>query len=108
MLQPETDLFESRDGLFVVAGRLENLSGQALAHVELLFELLDADGNVVASEEGFNRKAEALFDDVDEAAAIESIPAGGDDSYRMIFFGDEVPGFDAPRVSVRKAVLAPR
>jgi hypothetical protein len=107
VLQPESDLFESRDGLFVVAGRLQNRSDRALDHVELLFELLDADGKVVASQEGFNRRAEALFDD-EEDAAIEAIPAGGDDSYRMIFFGDEIPSFKTPRVSVRRAVFAPR
>lgn len=108
MLQPESDLFESRDGLFVVAGRLENRSGRTLNHVELLFELLDADGNVVASQEGFNRRAEALFDEAEEVPAVEAIPTGGEDSYRMIFFGDEIPAFETPRVSVRRAVFAPR
>jgi hypothetical protein len=111
MLQPGSDTLETRGGLFVVAGIVQNTSERTLHHVELRFDLLDETGRLVASEQGYNRGAEVLVEvDVPGVAKaspdlVKPIPAGGEDSYRMIFIGDEVPNFSKPRVVIRKSVF---
>jgi len=93
-------------GLFIVTGSLENTSGAAIDHVKLLFELIDAEGEVVYQEQGYNRSAEMLIH-LDEGQSredagieIAAIMAGETDTFRMIFIGDDIPAFDHPRVSV--------
>jgi hypothetical protein len=82
-------------GLFVVHGELENVSAEPLHHVKLAFELVDASGRVVASEEGFNRQAETLrrlesplLGTPEPPAIATPIPPGGRDAFRMLFLRD--------------------
>ncbi len=106
VLQPEADPF-SRGGIYVVAGKIRNNSGRPVHHVRLRFELVDAQGRTVYSEEGYNRAAEAMIEldrpgqqPTAEMKAIVPIPPGGTDTFRMIFIGEELPRFERPRVTV--------
>jgi hypothetical protein len=89
--------------VFVMRGELRNKSGQPVHHVVLRYELLDDKGKVIHDAEGFNRSAEAMRPDEEGAVHVDQvkpIPAGGVDSYRMVFFHDEVPHFTSQRVRV--------
>lgn len=98
---------DKRYGLFVISGTLKNVSSEPIRVVILDFTLITKDGSVVHRRESFNRKAEALLDAEDAAAAartqsaLEAIAPGATDSYRMIFIGEEIPAFDHPAVSIR-------
>ena len=106
-----SSLDDRNSGLFVIKGTLSNQGADRVKAVRLKFELLDENGKVVHSEENFNRKAEALLDTIDdtpnshtnpeiEKPEIEPIPAGREDSFRMILVGCELPPFSDVRVSV--------
>jgi hypothetical protein len=89
--------------MFVMRGELRNRSDRPVHHVVLRYELLDDKGKVLHDVEGFNRSAESMRPDEDgnvHAEQVRSIPAGGVDSYRMVFFHDEVPRFTSQRVRV--------
>lgn len=90
--------------VFVVRGSLRNRSGEPIHHIVLRYELLDAGGNVVLVQEGYNRSAELIDDGrpVDPGAEsdVRPIGPGARDTFRMVFFGDEVPAFESQRVSV--------
>jgi hypothetical protein len=92
--------------LFVIRGTLRNTSPIACHHAALVFEVLDRDGRVVASENGYNRRAETLrpidspFPMVEEEHSIEPIPAGATDTFRMILVGSDTPPFTTYRVRV--------
>lgn len=93
--------------MLVIRGNLKNSSAAPLEHVRLAFELLDADGHVVATETGYNRRAEALQPvdapdpwPAEEVPAIEPITGGSVDSFRMIFLGRDIPHFASYRVRV--------
>jgi hypothetical protein len=89
--------------IYVVSGKLHNVSARLIHHVQLRFELLDAAGTVVHREVGFNRSAEVLRaapTGKHDAPAVEPIAPGGTDSFRMLFFGDELPEFADMRVEV--------
>lgn len=93
----------SEGSVFVVRGELANTSGTTVHHVTLRYELLDERGNVVADAEGFNRSAESMRPDEDgHVASDEVVPlaAGAVDTFRMVFFPDEIPAFREPRVRV--------
>ena len=98
---------DKRNGLFVISGTLKNVSSEPIRAVLLEFTLVAKDGSVVYRRESFNRRAEALLDAENEAAAartqsmVEPIAPGATDSYRMIFIGEEIPAFDHPAVSIR-------
>lgn len=101
----------SEGSIFVMRGELTNKSEHALAYVVLRYELLDKDGRVLLDAEGFNRSAEALRPDQEGNSYPEDakpIAAGGVDSYRMVFFHDEVPKFTSQRVRVVEVHEAPR
>ncbi|HYC55437.1 MAG TPA: hypothetical protein VEL28_10945 [Candidatus Binatia bacterium] len=89
--------------VFVVRGELINRSGRPVHHVLLRYELLDGAGAVVHDLEGYNRLAEAMRPDesgkVDEAA-VRAIPPRGSDTFRMVFFSEEIPRFASHRVRV--------
>jgi hypothetical protein len=104
----------SADGnsLFVISGTVRNESGAPLAHVRLVYELLAGDA-VVASEYGYNRRAEALRDPRIEAdpraaagLAIAPLPAGEEDLFRMAFLRGSTPRFDRWRVRIDAAPAA--
>ena len=102
VMQPESDPFR-QGGLYVISGRLKNRSRGTLHHVRLSFELVDASGNVVLREEGFNRAAEGLLNAEDEPGRdpeVVPIPPDGVDTFRMIMIAEEMPPFDHPAVSV--------
>lgn len=99
--------------LLVIRGDLHNTSGHTLGHVKLVYELLDADGRVVARESGYNRGGEALRP-IDAALPVElrrqervtPIPKDGSDTFRMFFLRTDVPPFDTYRVQVMEAAAA--
>lgn len=99
----------SGNGLFVITGKLTNTSKSSIRRVELEFELLGADGEVVYAERGVNRLAEddIMLDDDEIAAQSDSEAAslapGAEDDFRMIFIGGEIPVFVGTRVSVISA-----
>jgi hypothetical protein len=89
--------------VFVMRGEIRNATSHPVHHVVLRYELLDANGKVLHDVEGFNRSAESMRPDEEGAVHAEKvtpIPAGGTDSYRMVFFHDEVPRFVSQRVRV--------
>jgi hypothetical protein len=94
--------------VFVMRGELRNKGDAPIHHVVLRYELLDEKGNVLQDIEGYNRSAEAMRPDEEGHAHpqdVHSIPAGGTDSYRMVFFHDEVPKFASQRVRVAEVHL---
>jgi hypothetical protein len=93
--------------LLIIRGELRNNAGRPLDHVKLLFELLDSNRRVVASEYGYNLGAETLrpLDSphpVNLAAGptVSPIRAGGTDGFRMMFLREEIPAFESYRVRV--------
>lgn len=89
--------------MFVMRGELRNTGKRPLRYVVLRYELLDDQGKVVKDIEGYNRNAESMRPDEDgkvHPEKVTPIPAGGTDSYRMVFFHDEVPRFASQRVRV--------
>ncbi|MFN2427544.1 MAG: FxLYD domain-containing protein [Candidatus Binatia bacterium] len=89
--------------VFVMRGSLRNTSDRAVHHIVLRYELLDSDGKVLHDAEGYNRGAESMRPDEEgrvHEEFVTPIPAGGVDSYRMVFFHDEVPRFTSQRVRV--------
>ncbi len=89
--------------VFVMRGELRNKSGASVHHVVLRYELLDASGKVLHDAEGYNRSAESLRPDEEgtvRADRVVPLAPGATDSYRMVFFHDEVPRFASQRVRV--------
>ena len=89
--------------MFVMRGELRNKGDKPVHHVVLRYELLDDKGKVLQDVEGFNRSAEGMRPDEEghtHPQEVNPIPAGGVDSYRMVFFHDEVPRFTSQRVRV--------
>ena len=106
--QPEA-LGDDREPWFLISGEIENGGRRPLAYVRLTYELL-ADGQVVAREMGYNRRAEALRDPAVESGAVAAatlqippLAAGERDGFRMIFLRGAAPRFDAWRVHVDAA-----
>jgi hypothetical protein len=89
--------------VFVMRGELRNTSSKPIRYIVLRYELLDDKGAVLQDMEGYNRSAESMRPDEEgnvHAELVKPIPAGGVDSYRMVFFHDEVPRFKSQRVRV--------
>lgn len=108
-LAPVDELGAGEDGMFLISGEVRNDGTVPLAAVHLVYELL-ADGVVVTSEHGYNRRAEALRDPEVESGAVRreslDIPPlqpGESDAFRMIFLRGAVPPFDGWRVRVDTA-----
>jgi len=94
--------------VFVLRGELRNRGDRPVHHLVLRYELLDENGKVLHDAEGFNRLAEAMRPDEEgkvHAEDVKPIPAGGVDSYRMVFFHDEIPKFASQRVRVSEVHL---
>lgn len=92
---------------YVIRGAIRNDSDRPIGYVRFTYELVDEAGKVVFREHGYNRRAEDLRDDAFEKGkkpletmAIEPIEASGKDSFRMFFFGEEIPRFERYRVRV--------
>jgi hypothetical protein len=93
--------------ILLINGRLENASKKPLTYVKLQFELLGEDNIVIFRDYGYNRKAEALREEVYESGnkaladmGVERIEAGAQDDFRFIFFKNDVPEFRAYRIRV--------
>jgi hypothetical protein len=89
--------------VFVMRGELRNKGKTSVHHVVLRYELLDASGKVLHDAEGYNRAAESMRPDEEgtvRAERVVPIASGATDSYRMVFFHDEVPRFASQRVRV--------
>jgi hypothetical protein len=89
--------------VFVMRGELRNKGTTSVHHIVLRYELLDASGKVLHDAEGYNRAAEAMRPDEEGAVRSERVvplAPGATDSYRMVFFHDEVPRFASQRVRV--------
>jgi hypothetical protein len=97
-------LGEDANAVYLVSGELENAGSHPIAWVRLRYELLDDAYRVVASEHGYNRRAEALREPAVEAgqtaAEVAAIEPGGSDGFRMMFFRSDVPRFSRWRVTV--------
>ncbi|MBX3027423.1 hypothetical protein KF840_21200 [bacterium] len=100
------ELGAGAEELFVISGEVRNDGAAPLAAVRLVYELT-ADGEVVAREHGFNRRAEALREPAVEsgavaaaALAIAPLQPGDADLFRMAFVRGSVPRFDGWRVRV--------
>jgi hypothetical protein len=94
--------------VFVMRGELRNKGDAPVQYVVLTYELLDDKGNVLQDAEGYNRSAEQMRPDEEgniHPQEVKPIPAGGVDTYRMVFFHDEVPHFTSQRVRVREVHL---
>ena len=88
---PVDELDSGEAGMFLISGEVRNDGGAPLADVRMAYELL-ADGVVVASEYGYNRRAEALRDPEVESGtvrredlAIAPLQPGESDLFRMMF-----------------------
>jgi len=89
--------------MFVMRGELRNTGKNPVRYVVLRYELLDDQGKVVKDVEGYNRNAESMRPDEEGKIypdKVTPIAAGGTDSYRMVFFHEEVPRFASQRVRI--------
>ena len=109
-LLPVDELQGGGDTMFLISGEVENAGATPVASVKLSYELL-ADGNagevVVASEYGYNFRAEALRSPAVEAGEVpiaevpvRSLGPGEKDLFRMVFFRSDVPRFERWRVRI--------
>ena len=104
-------LSDSTASMFLISGELQNTGDRSLAYVKLLFELLDSDGAVLASEYGYNHGAEDLRrPDYEagkvgrEALHLEPLAPAAKDMFRMLFVRGSMPAhFDHWRVRVLSA-----
>ena len=101
------DLGVDERAIFLISGEVENVSDQRIAWVKFRFDLLDAGYDVVASEYGYNRSAEAMREPAVERGEqdpaslnIPAIEPGKTDGFRMTFFRSEVPRFVRWRVKI--------
>ena len=104
------ELKDDADSIFVISGEVENTGTRPITWVKLSYELLadTADGDVVlASEYGYNFRAEALRspaveagDVLPAAVPVRALQPGERDLFRMVFFRADVPRFDRWRVRI--------
>jgi hypothetical protein len=102
-------LADDSESMFLISGEVQNTGSAPLAWVKLGYELL-ADGDpdvVLASEYGYNFRAESLRSPAIEAGEGTATPArivplapGERDLFRMVFFRADVPRFDRWRVRI--------
>ncbi len=102
------------DSWYVISGELENRGAHPLAYVKLAFELLDESSKVVASEVGYNRRAEDLnLPEVESGRLnradlhIPPLGPGETDTFRMLFIRAQVRRFSSWRVRVLRAEPGP-
>lgn len=92
---------------FVISGDVRNADSKPLAYVKLIYELFDEDGMTLASEHGYNYRAEdmrlpAYEDGTLRRSDLQITPLqpGETDLFRMVFIRSEVPKFTGWRVRV--------
>jgi hypothetical protein len=107
----EWSVFASMQGdaepIFLITGKLKNISAQPLAYVKMQFELLDPEGVVIVRDYGYNRQAEALREEAYESGkktlkemAIPPLKAGVEESFRFLFFKTDIPEFHSYRIRI--------
>ncbi len=104
------ELKDEAETMFVISGEVENTGPEPITWVKHEYELLadSSDGEVVlASEYGYNFRAEALRsaaveagDIAPTAVPIQALAPGEKDLFRMVFFRADVPRFDRWRVRI--------
>lgn len=104
------ELKDDAETIFLISGEIENAGAAPVSWVKLGYELLanSGDGEVVlASEYGYNFRAEALRSAAVEAGdvaptalPIRALAPGEKDLFRMVFFRADVPRFDRWRVRI--------
>lgn len=109
-LLPMDELKDGHESMFLISGEIENDGPTPITWVKLSYELLadGSDGNVVlASEYGYNFRAEALRSAAveagevsDAAVGVRPLAPGEKDLFRMVFFRADVPRFDGWRVRI--------
>lgn len=92
---------------FVISGDVRNADSKPLAYVKLIYELFDENGTTLASEHGYNHRAEDMRLPAYEAGTIPRadlkiapLQPGETDLFRMVFIRSEVPKFTGWRVRV--------
>ena len=105
-----SDFKDDTESMFVISGEVENGTATPITFVKLSYELLadNEHGEVVlASEYGYNFRAEALRSSPVEAgeialsaAPVRGLEPGEKDLFRMVFFRADVPRFDRWRVRI--------
>jgi hypothetical protein len=103
-------LKDDSESMFVISGEVENSGGAPVSYVKLGYELVadrDEGEVVLASEYGYNFRAEALRsppveagDVARTAVPVQPIAPGEKDLFRMVFFRTDVPRFDRWRVRI--------
>src|SRR5262245_27559643 len=109
LLAPD-DFKDESETMFLISGELENIGPASISSVKLAYELLgdSSDGEVLlASEYGYNFRAEALRSPAVEAGEVsrtmvpvQPLAPGEKDLFRMVFFRSDVPRFDRWRVRI--------
>jgi hypothetical protein len=104
------ELKDDSDTMFLISGELENVGPGSVSYVKLGYELLGdgSEGEVVlASEYGYNFRAEALRSAAVEAGEVaptmvpvRPLAPGEKDLFRMVFFRTDVPRFERWRVRI--------
>ena len=101
------DLQDESETMFLISGEIENGGPTPIAWVKLGYELLGDDDAVLASEYGYNFRAEALRGAAVEAGEvapadvpIRALAPGEKDMFRMVFFRSDVPRFERWRVRI--------
>jgi hypothetical protein len=101
------DLQDESETMFLISGEIENGGPTPIAWVKLGYELLGDDDAVLASEYGYNFRAEALRGAAVEAGEVASaevpirpLAPGEKDMFRMVFFRSDVPRFERWRVRI--------
>lgn len=100
-------LSDTSTSWFVISGDVRNAGAVPLAYIKLMFELVDDQGTALASEHGYNHRAEDLPLPAYEAGTIpradlhiQPLQPGESDTFRMLFIRSEVPRFSGWRVRV--------
>jgi hypothetical protein len=103
------ELADDSPTMFLISGEIENVGPTPIAWVKLGYELLGAgdDDVVLASEYGYNFRAEALRGAVVDTGGathvdtpIQPLAPGERDLFRMVFFRADVPRFERWRVRI--------
>ncbi|HSP97535.1 MAG TPA: helix-hairpin-helix domain-containing protein [Candidatus Dormibacteraeota bacterium] len=91
--------------VYAVNGSLENGGAQPLHAIRVRVDLLDRDGAVVATRDGYNLGAEALLEQPDTAiASLPAVAPGNRDPLRMTIDKAEIPRpFTSARLTIVEA-----
>lgn len=109
-LLPMNEFKDDSESMFLISGELENDTPAPVSAVKIGYELLgDTSGGevVLASEYGYNFRAEALRSPAVEAGdvaptmvPVQPLGPGEKDLFRMVFLRSDVPRFERWRVRI--------